>query len=102
MTSDQAMAGLSAIVGGGGLSAVIVSVFAYLTEARKGRKPAEGSVSISVGDAYGQTRWAEVQAGHLGALVAILARMAAIRRMRPRSAWKAGNSATGSRARRCG
>ncbi len=78
MTPDQAMAGLGAIVGGGGVSAIIVSVMSYLTEARKGRKPSDGNLVLSVGDQYGQAKWAEISASHLGGIGYNLVRLAAI------------------------
>ena len=78
LTGDQALAGLAAIVGGGGVSGVIVAVMGYLTEARKGRKPSDGSVAIAIGDAYGQGKWAELSATHLASTAQALARVAAI------------------------
>ncbi len=78
ITPDQALTGLGAIVGGGGLSAMVVAVVGYLTEARKGRRPADGSVTLALGDAFGQNKWAEISAGHLAALSQTLARGVAI------------------------
>lgn len=78
MTPDQAMAGLGAIVGGGGISAIIVSLMSYMTEARKGRRPSDHNVVLSVGDQYGQTKWAEISASHLGTIGYNLLRIAAI------------------------
>lgn len=78
ITPDQALSGLGAIVGGGGLSAIVVAVMGYLTEARKGRKPAQGSVAIAIGDVYGQAQWSEISAGHLAMIAQSLTRAAAI------------------------
>ena len=78
ITPDQALTGLGAIVGGGGRSAMVVAVVGYLTEARKGRKPSDGAVTVALGDAYGQNRWAEISAGHLAALSHALTRAVAI------------------------
>ncbi len=78
ITPDQALTGLGAIVGGGGLSAMVVAVVGYLTEARKGRKPSDGNVTVALGDAYGQSKWAEISAGHLAALSHALTRAVAI------------------------
>lgn len=78
ITPDQALTGLGAIVGGGGLSAMVVAVLGYLTEARKGRKPADGVVTFALGDAYEQTKWVEIGAGHLGEIAHTLTRATAI------------------------
>ncbi len=75
--SDQALAGLGALVGGGGLSAVLVAFFGFLTEARKGRRPpAEGTTTIGAG--LKADRWAEISAGHLAVLAHTLSRAVAI------------------------
>ena len=78
ITPDQALTGLGAIVGGGGVSAMVVAVVGYLTEARKGRRPSYGAVTVALGDAYGQAKWAELSAGHLAALAQALTRAVAI------------------------
>jgi hypothetical protein len=79
MTSDQALAGLTAIVGGGGVSAVMVALLGFMTEARKGRNPGAGDLSITLASGLNQDRWAEVVADHLGAVAYALTRTAAIR-----------------------
>lgn len=77
ITQDQGLTGLGAIVGGGGLSAIIVAVMAFLTEARKGRKPSDGNVTLSIGDGL-KSKWDEACSDHLAAISIALARFAAV------------------------
>lgn len=79
MTSDQALAGLTAIVGGGGVSAVMVALLGFMTEARKGRAPSAGDLSITLASGLNQDRWAEVIADQLSSIAYVLTRMTAIR-----------------------
>ena len=78
ITPDQALAGLGAIVGGGGLSAVVVAVMGFLTEARKGRKPSDGAVSIAIGEGLAISRWDEAAVAHLGTIAYAISKMVAI------------------------
>ncbi len=79
MTSDQAVAGLGAIVGGGGVSAVLIALLGFLTEARKGRRPSAGDMSITLAPGLNENKWVEVGAGHLGAIAYALTRLTAVR-----------------------
>jgi ABC-type enterobactin transport system permease subunit len=78
MTPDQALAGLGAIVGGGGISAVLVALLGFLTEARKGRKPSAGDLSITLAPGLNQDKWAQAQAAHLSDIACLLTRLVAI------------------------
>ena len=78
MNSDQALTGLAAIVGGGGVSSALVAFFAYLTEARKGRKPSDGNVAITIGNELGRGRWDEATASSLSVIAFCLTRLVAI------------------------
>ncbi|WP_131193737.1 hypothetical protein [Lichenihabitans psoromatis] len=79
MTVDQIAAGLAAIVGGGGLSAIIVATFAYLTEARKGRKPSDGSLTMAIGEGFQRGKWDEIAASHLGLMAYAMVKLVAIK-----------------------
>jgi hypothetical protein len=78
MTADQAVAGLGAIVGGGGVSAILVALLGFLTEARKGRKPSAGDLSITLASGLTQDKWPEAQAAHLSGIACMLTRLVAI------------------------
>ena len=78
MSPDQALSGLGAIVGGGGLSAILVALFGFMTEARKGRSPHAGDMSITLATGLSHDKWAEAQAAHLAGIAIMLTRLVAI------------------------
>lgn len=87
MTSDQAMAGLVSLVGGGGLSAVMVAVMGFLTEARKGRKPGDGTVAISIGEKLAQGKWDEEATAHLATIASVMIRLVAVKEIEAEEAF---------------
>lgn len=53
MTAQEALQGLAAIVGAGGISGVLIGIYAYKTAALKGRGNIDGaSVAMTIGEAF--------------------------------------------------
>ena len=78
LTPEEAVTGLGAVVGGGGLASILVAWMGYLTEARKGRRPSDGSVSIAITDGYAQGKWAEINASHFATIAYAATRLVAL------------------------
>lgn len=83
LTFDQTGPIIGAILGGGGVSGIVIAVLSSWTAARAGRKPAEAPTITITGDHVG-VQWDRSAANHLGTVAYALTRLVAIQEVRTR------------------